>query len=70
MTNQFGEFFFQFEREPHVTLEIEDRPNHCVRIDSPNPTWTLEGQTENAQRRERGQRTRRIAKKHFKDEKR
>lgn len=70
MTNQFGEFFFQFEREPHVTLEIEDRPNHCVRIDSPNPTWTLEGQTENAQRRERGQHTRRTTKKHFKDEKR
>jgi hypothetical protein len=70
MTNQFGEFFFQFEREPHVTLEIEDLPNHCVRIDSPNPIWTPVGQTENAQRRERGQHTRSTAKKHFKDEKR
>lgn len=69
MTNQFGEFFFQFEREPDVALEIEDRPNHCVTIDSPNPIWNLEGQTEKAQRRDKGRPTRRPSKKHFKDEK-
>ena len=69
MTNEFGEFFFQFEREPVVALEIEDRPNHCVTIHSPNPIWTLDGQTENAQRRDNGRPSRRPAKKDFKDEK-
>jgi hypothetical protein len=35
LTNQAGEFLFEFENEPNVTLEIEDRPNHCVAIHSP-----------------------------------
>jgi len=69
MTNQFGEFFFQFEREPVVTLEVEDRPNHCVTIYSPNPIWTLEGHAEIGKRRNNGQPTRTRAKKHFKNEK-
>jgi hypothetical protein len=69
MTNQFGEFLFQFELEQNVVLEIEDRPDHCVTIYSPNPIWTLEGQSENAQRRESGQPTRAHDKKHFNGQK-
>lgn len=36
VTNQFGEFLFEFEQEPKVVLEIEDVPNHRVAIHSPN----------------------------------
>lgn len=35
ITNQSGEFLFEFEEEANVTLEIEDRPNHCVAIHCP-----------------------------------
>lgn len=42
-TNQAGEFLFEFEKEPNVTLEIEDRPSHCVRIHTPKLTaWTTQ----------------------------
>jgi hypothetical protein len=36
VTNQSGEFLFDFEKEPQVVLEIEDAPNHRVAIHSPN----------------------------------
>jgi len=38
VTNRSGEFLFEFEKEPYVMLEIEDRPNHCVTIYSPHLT--------------------------------
>lgn len=42
-TNPAGEFLFEFEKEPNVTLEIEDRPSHCVRIHTPKlTTWTTQ----------------------------
>lgn len=68
MTNQSGEFFFEFEREPNVILEIEDRPNHWVTVHSPNPIWRREDGSREAQGRDSGQRTRRHDKKHFEDE--
>jgi hypothetical protein len=36
VTNQSGEFLFEFEKEPKVVLEIEDAPNHRVAIHLPN----------------------------------
>lgn len=36
MTNESGEFLFEFEKEPRVVLEIEDGPSHQVAIHSPN----------------------------------
>jgi hypothetical protein len=70
MTNQSGEFIFQFKREPNVILEIEDRPNHSVTIHSPNPIWLREDGSQNAQGRDSGQPTRRHDNKHCKDEER
>jgi hypothetical protein len=70
MTSQSGEFFFQFEREPNVILEIEDRPNHSVTIYSPNAIWLREDGSQNAQERDNGQPTRRHGKKHCRDEER
>jgi hypothetical protein len=70
MTNQSGEFIFQFKREPNVILEIEDRPNHSVTIYSPNPIWLREDGSQNGQGRDSGQPTRRHDKKHCKDEER
>jgi len=70
MTNQSGEFIFQFKREPNVILEIEDRPNHSVTIYSPNPIWLRADGSQNGQGRDSGQSTRRHDKKYYKDEKR
>lgn len=42
-TNPAGEFLFEFERDTNVTLEIEDRPSHCVKIHTPNLTaWATQ----------------------------
>lgn len=39
MTNQFGEFSFEFEDERKITLEIEVNPGHWVALASPNLEW-------------------------------
>ena len=70
MTNQSGEFIFQFKREPNVILEIEDRPNHSVTVYSPDPIWLRKDGSQNAQERDSGQPTRRHDNKHCKDEER
>lgn len=46
MTNESGEFSFEFKREPSVTIEIEDRPNHGVTIVSPSLDWGTETESE------------------------
>jgi len=38
-TNKFGEFHFNFEFEPSVTLEVEVRANHWVSITLPGLEW-------------------------------
>jgi hypothetical protein len=44
VTNQSGEFLFEFDKEPNVVLEIEDAPNHRVAIHSPNLAgWSGQG---------------------------
>ena len=53
VTNQSGEFLFEFEREPDVKLEIEDRPNHCVTIYSPHLTWGMHDEPQSARARGR-----------------
>jgi hypothetical protein len=68
MTNQSGEFIFQFKREPNVILEIEDRPNHSVTVYSPNPIWHREDGVQEDQGRDSGQPTRTHDKKQFKDQ--
>jgi hypothetical protein len=48
-TNQTGEFVFEFEKEPKVILEIEDRPSHCVRIHAPDlSSWWRRGKARRA----------------------
>lgn len=66
VTNQSGEFSFEFESEPNVILEIEDKPNHCVTIHSPNPIWALENELQNIRERNTGQPARKRANKHSK----
>lgn len=39
VTNQSGEFSLEFPSEPHVTMEVEDQPNHCVSFVSPSLAW-------------------------------
>ncbi|HKV25403.1 MAG TPA: hypothetical protein VJN93_12490 [Candidatus Acidoferrum sp.] len=39
VTNESGEFSFEIGREPNVMLEIDDRPNHCVTLVSPELRW-------------------------------
>jgi hypothetical protein len=51
VTNQSGEFLFEFEREPYVKLEIEDRPNHWVTIYSPHLTWGMHDEPKSARAR-------------------
>jgi len=38
-TNKFGEFHFNFDFEPRVTLEIEVRGNHWVSVALPSLEW-------------------------------
>lgn len=38
-TNKFGEFHFNFDFEPSVTLEIEVRGNHWVSVALPSLEW-------------------------------
>ena len=38
-TNKFGEFHFNFDFEPSVTLEIEVRGNHWVSVALPGLQW-------------------------------
>lgn len=64
LTNQSGEFTFQFEREPNVVVEIEDAPNHCVTLYSPNPIWPRQDRPQNGQARENGQRSHTREKRH------
>ena len=66
VTNQSGEFSFEFDREPNVILEIEDRPNHCVTIHSPNPIWVLEDELQKMSKRDTRQPARRRGNKHSK----
>lgn len=41
VTNDSGEFSFEITREPSVVLEIDDRPNHCVTLVSPELRWNF-----------------------------
>jgi hypothetical protein len=41
VTNESGEFSFEFKKEPSVAIEIEDRANHCVTIISPGLDWDM-----------------------------
>ncbi len=38
-TNKFGEFHFNFDFEPSITLEIEVRGNHWVSVVLPCMEW-------------------------------
>lgn len=45
MTNEFGEFSFEFQGEHRITLEIEVNPNEWVAIVSPTLDWGTEEET-------------------------
>jgi hypothetical protein len=66
VTNQSGEFSFEFEIEPNVILEMEDKSNHCVTIHSPNPIWVLENELQNMRERDARQPARSRANNHSK----
>lgn|GEM_PF-3503034 len=51
VTNQSGEFLFEFEKEPKIVLEIEDASHHRVAIHSPNlSNWLARDEQANSRR--------------------
>lgn len=62
VTNQSGEFLFEFEKEPKVVIEIEDTPNHRVAIHSPNlGNWAGRGDRQGGKRASQKSRRPRLA---------
>jgi DNA-binding NarL/FixJ family response regulator len=48
-TNEFGEFHFDFDSEPGVTLEIGIKANHWVSLELPDPKGVIQEATEDSQ---------------------
>ena len=48
-TNEFGEFHFDFDSEPGVTLEIGVKKNHWVSLELPDPKGAIQDTTEESQ---------------------
>jgi DNA-binding NarL/FixJ family response regulator len=48
-TNEFGEFHFDFDSEPGVTLEIGVKANHWVSLELPDPKGVIQGTAEESQ---------------------
>lgn len=62
VTNQSGEFLFEFEKEPKIVIEIEDTPNHRVAIHSPNlGSWAGRADRRSAKRASPKSRRRQLA---------
>jgi DNA-binding NarL/FixJ family response regulator len=48
-TNEFGEFHFDFDSEPGVTLEIGVKANHWVSLELPDAKGVIQGTAEESQ---------------------
>ena len=52
-TNEIGEFHFDFDSEPRVTLEIGVKANHWVSLELPDSNGAIQGTAEESQLLER-----------------
>jgi hypothetical protein len=48
-TNEFGEFHFDFDSEPGITLEIGVKANHWISLQLPDPEGAIQGTTGESQ---------------------
>ena len=48
-TNEFGEFHFDFDSEPGLTLEIGVKKNHWVSLELPDPKGAIQEAAEESQ---------------------
>jgi len=48
-TNEIGEFQFDFDSEPRVTLEIGVKANHWVSLELPDSNGAIQGTAEESQ---------------------
>ena len=48
-TNEFGEFHFDFDSEPGITLEIGVKKNHWVSLELPDPKGAIQEAAEESQ---------------------